>query len=154
MKTSVNHLPLLKQQQLADVVATLRDVAPVEMVILFGSHARGDWVDDPVGGYHSDLDVLAVVKNRKIVEQHNLWSTIEDRLRNRLGHTELSLIVHDIKDVNQQLERGFYFFRDVKSEGIVLYDSGRFVLAQEKDLSVGAHLKPRNSGQPDRLVSL
>jgi hypothetical protein len=45
------------------------------------------------------------------------------RLRNRLGDTELSLIVHDIKDVNQQLEKGFYFFRDVKSEGIALYDS-------------------------------
>jgi hypothetical protein len=24
-------------------------------VVLFGSYARGDWVDDPVGGYVSDF---------------------------------------------------------------------------------------------------
>jgi len=23
-------------------------------IILFGSHARGDWVSDPIGGYISD----------------------------------------------------------------------------------------------------
>ena len=102
------------------------------MVILFGSHARGDWVDDPVGGYHSDFDVLAIVKSRKTAENHNLWNTIEERLRKRLGNTELSLIVHDIKDVTHQLEKGFYFFSDVKKEGIILYDSQRFTLAQEK----------------------
>ena len=135
VKTSLSHLPARKQQQLADVVATLCEIAPVEMVILFGSHARGDWVDDPVGGYHSDFDVLVVVKSRKTAENHNIWNTIEERLRKRLGNTELSLIVHDIKDVTNQLEKGFYFFSDVKNEGIVLYDSQRFALAKEKGRS-------------------
>ena len=147
MKTSLEHLPHRKQKQLADVTATLCAMAPVEMVILFGSHARGDWVDDPVGthtgetweddpsgGYFSDFDILAVVKTRKLAESHDIWSRIEDQLRNRLGKTELSLIVHDIKDVNRQLEKGQYFFGDVKKEGIVLYDSKRFVLADERDL--------------------
>jgi predicted nucleotidyltransferase len=135
VKTSLSQLPAHKQQQLADVVATLCELAPIEIVILFGSHARGDWVDDPVGGYHSDFDVLVVVKSRKTAENHNLWNTIEERLRPRLGSTELSLIVHDIKDVTHQLEKGFYFFSEVKKEGIVLYDSQRFALAQEKERS-------------------
>ena len=133
MKTSLAHLPQRKQRQLADVTAAVCAAAPVEMVILFGSHARGDWVDDPVGGYHSDFDILVVVKNRKLAENHTVWDPIWDRVRPRLGETVLSLIVHDIKDVNQQLEKGFYFFTDVKKEGVVLYDSKRFVLAQEKD---------------------
>ena len=37
--------------------------------------------------------------------------------------------------MNHQLEKGLYFFGDVKKEGIVLYDSKRFVLADERDLS-------------------
>jgi len=30
-------------------------------IILFGSYARGDWVDDSVGRYLSDYDLLVVV---------------------------------------------------------------------------------------------
>ena len=36
MKISLDHLPPRKQRQLADVTATLCEMAPVEMVILFG----------------------------------------------------------------------------------------------------------------------
>ena len=54
MKISLEHLPHRKQVQLADVTATICAMAPVEMVILFGSHARGDWVDDPVGIHTGD----------------------------------------------------------------------------------------------------
>jgi uncharacterized protein len=135
VKTSLDHLPPRKQRQLADVTAAVCAAAPVEMVILFGSHARGDWVDDPVGGYFSDFDILVIVKNRKLAEKHTIWNPIWDRMRPRLGETILSLIVLDIKDVNQQLEKGFYFFTDVKREGVILYDSKRFALAQEKDRS-------------------
>ncbi len=34
-------------------------------VILFGSYARGDWVDDPIGGYVSDYDLLVVLNDDK-----------------------------------------------------------------------------------------
>jgi predicted nucleotidyltransferase/HEPN domain-containing protein len=141
VKTSLDHLPHRKQKQLADVTAAVCKAAPVEMVILFGSHARGDWVDDPVGGYFSDFDILIVVKNRSLAEKHAIWDSVYDRMRPRLGETELSLIVHDIRDVNHQLERGLYFFGDVKKEGIVLYDSQRFVLAKERDLTPEERLR-------------
>ncbi len=133
MKTSLDHLSPTKQAQLADVVAMLREHVPAEMIILFGSHARGDAVDDFQTGYRSDFDVLVVVKNRAALERHAAWQRVEHLARERLGHTVLSLITHDIKDVNKQLEKGSYFFADIKKEGIVLYDSQRFVLASEKE---------------------
>ena len=60
MKTSFDHLPEPKQAQLRDIVAIFREGAPIEMLILFGSHARGDWVEDPETKYSSDYDVRSV----------------------------------------------------------------------------------------------
>ena len=135
MRTSLDALPPKKQQQLATLVELIRSEVDVEMIILFGSHARGDWVQDPVGGYFSDFDVLVVTEKSAAVERHKLWSKIEDRAERFLQPATLSLIVHDIEDVNQQLEKGFYFFSDVKQEGIMLYDSQRFTLTDAKQLS-------------------
>ena len=41
MKTSLDHLPPRKQRQLAALVDEIRGAVDVEMVIVFGSHARG-----------------------------------------------------------------------------------------------------------------
>jgi len=133
VKTSLDHLPQRKQRQLAAVVEEIRGAMDVEMVILFGSHARGDWVEDPVGGYFSDYDVLVIVKSPKAVERHDLWSAVEQRAERHTGKTVLSLIVHDVEDVNRQLELGQYFFGDIEKEGIVLYDAGRITLAEAKE---------------------
>lgn len=133
MKQSLEHLPEKKQAQVRGLAELIQTEAKVEMIILFGSYARGDWVEDPIGDYFSDLDVLVVVKNRNLVDKFQLWSKIEDRARRITKPTSLSLIVHDIKDVNQQLERGFYFFSDIEKEGIMIYDSGQFHLAAAKE---------------------
>lgn len=60
MKTSLEHLPEHKRDQLAAITALLQAEAQAEMVILFGSHARGDWVEDAETGYQSDYDVRSV----------------------------------------------------------------------------------------------
>ena len=44
-------------------------------------------------------------------------------------------MVEPIKYLNQQLEKSQYFFSDIKKEGILLYDSGEFTLAEPKDLN-------------------
>ena len=68
MKTSIDHLPESKQQELQIIITLLRDgfddyVAhksrisqdnQIVKIILFGSHAKGNWVDDPENGYLSD----------------------------------------------------------------------------------------------------
>lgn len=133
MKTSLESLPEKKQHQLRALVGLIRAEVEVEMVILFGSFARGDAVEDPVGGYFSDFDVLVIVKSPAMVDKFNVWSTIENRARAITKPTSLSLLVHDIQDVNEQLEKGFYFFSDIKKEGIMIYDSGRFHLAEAKE---------------------
>jgi predicted nucleotidyltransferase/HEPN domain-containing protein len=133
MKASIGFLSAKKKRQIEEVADLIRKEAEVEMVILFGSHARGDYVEDPVGNYFSDFDVLVLVKSPRLVEKHTLWSRIEQLAQRITAPTELSLLVHDIKDVNEQLEKGFYFFSDIKKEGVLLYESGRFHLADAKE---------------------
>lgn len=60
MKISLDHLPVHKREQIAAIAAVVQESAPVEMIILFGSYARGDWVEDLPKGYFSDFDVRSV----------------------------------------------------------------------------------------------
>jgi HEPN domain-containing protein/predicted nucleotidyltransferase len=126
MKTSLAHLPETKRDQLAAIVALLRQLAPAEMIILFGSHARGTQVDDVATGYHSDFDILVVVAKPEIAEKGELWADIEGRAEQLPDMNPVNLIAHDFKFVNNALERGQYFFSDIASEGVVLYDAGAF----------------------------
>ncbi len=48
-------------------------------LVLYGSHTRGDWVHDPVGGFHSDYDILVVVNDEHLTD-FELRSAAEDRL--------------------------------------------------------------------------
>src|SRR5262249_32566357 len=91
-KTSLAHLPQHKQDVLRAVAEVVRAGAPLEMLILFGSHARGDWVEDPEGGYFSDYDLLAVVESRKVADDAALWSRIETEARALSGDAIVSLI--------------------------------------------------------------
>jgi predicted nucleotidyltransferase/HEPN domain-containing protein len=133
MKTSLDHLPESTQRKLTALADLIRAEAEVEMIILFGSYARGVAEEDPVGGYFSDLDVLVIVKTPGMVNKLDVWSTIEGRAHPITEPASLSLLVHDIKDVNEQLQKGFYFFSDIKKEGISIHDSGQFHLAEAND---------------------
>ena len=79
MKTSLDHLPARQRNQLAAVVHEIRSAAEVEMVVLFGSRARGDWVEDTKGGYVSDFDILVIVERASMVDEHDLWSAVGQR---------------------------------------------------------------------------
>jgi predicted nucleotidyltransferase/HEPN domain-containing protein len=105
-------------------------------LVLYGSHARGDWVDDPVGGYHSDYDILVVVNDEHLTD-FELWSAAEDRLMrdvtiNQALAAPVSFIVHSLDDVNAQLERGRPFFIDIIEQGIALYEAEGFPFAQPR----------------------
>lgn len=132
VKTELTHLPQRHQGRLARVVNAITRTAEVEMVILFGSFARGDFVEDPVGGYFSDYDILVVVKSTNRVDKPDTWSAAEQRAQKEAEPTEVNLIVHSIGDVNEQIEKERYFFTDIRKEGIMLHDSGQFQLAEPK----------------------
>lgn len=132
MKTSLDHLPPRKQAELRAVTDVLREGAPLGMLVLFGSHARGDWVEDPEGGYFSDYDLLAIVEGRKLAEDAALWAGLEAKVRGLTGESAVSLLVHDIRFVNTEIRAGSYFFCDILKEGIALFDANRFTLATPK----------------------
>jgi predicted nucleotidyltransferase/HEPN domain-containing protein len=132
MKDSLEHLPVRKQRHLALIVKMIRTAVDAEMIILYGSHARGDWVEDVRGHKFSDYDILVIVDSEAKVEDVDLWWRLRERLDRAIRPNEVQLIVHDIADVNQQLENGWYFFVDVEKEGIMLHDSGRHVLAEPR----------------------
>ena len=71
MKRSLKHLPLEKQNELSEIVSYVIETRSVEMIILFGSHARGDWIEDKyvengiTYEYKSDYDLLFVVDSEE-----------------------------------------------------------------------------------------
>lgn len=46
----------------------------------------------------------------------------------------MSIILESIEEINRQLEKGRYFYTDLKKEEILLYDSGEYILSEAKDL--------------------
>lgn len=153
MRTSLDHLPQSKQRELADLVRILFEEfetahargnadwnrkGRIFKIVLYGSYARGDWVDDPVGGYTSDYDILIVVNYERLTEFEH-WSAAEDRLMrevtiNQTLTAPVSFIVHSLKDVNAQLELGRPFFIDIVEQGIALYEAEGYEFAQPRNL--------------------
>jgi len=155
MKTSLEHLPEGKRRELAFVVEAIRSgfafaIARRTMpalrggkllkIILFGSYARGDWIEDPVGRYFSDYDLLVVVDREELTDVAEFWAKTEERLLEELAsggslRTPVSLIYHTLDDVNEKLRLGRYFFMDIVREGILLFEEPGLPFAEPQPLS-------------------
>jgi predicted nucleotidyltransferase len=145
MKTSINHLPEYKREELENIVGIIRASAKVEMIILFSSYARGDFVErdfrydaeeQHFTSYESDFDIMVIVKEEEIADDYKIWNKVENQIRRKIP-TPVNLIREDIVHVNEQLSVGRYFYADLKKEGILLYDSKRFQLARARKLTPG-----------------
>lgn len=138
MQTSIEHLPASTQQELQLITDIVRESVGAEMIILFGSYARGNWVAEkaPDGVYYqyqSDLDVLVVTETESEAARVETNNQLENLLSQRIK-TPVSLIAHDINFLNRRLRKGQYFFSDIRREGIVLFDSQKFILEQPRQL--------------------
>lgn len=142
MKKYLSHLPQSKQEELNLLNEILSAFKEVEMVILFGSYARGNWTEDQyieksiTYEYRSDYDILVVLTHEDLKQKFR----IEDKVKAELVSTgkvktPVSLIFHGIKHLNSALTIGNYFFKDIKEEGKVLYDSEKFKLVDPKKLT-------------------
>lgn len=108
----------------------------LEKIILFGSYARGKWVEDRaikngqvVSEYKSDFDIL-VVTQKGISESNWLDLCIDDEIDNHTEiRTEVNIIHHNIHFLNERIKESYYFFTDIAKEGVLLYDSERYELA-------------------------
>jgi uncharacterized protein len=135
MKTSLDHLPDDKRAKLDAIAALFRERVPLGLLVLFGSHARGDWVVDEDTGYQSDFDLLAVTHDPALAEDLLFWRSLEARFREIATPTPVTLIVHDVRFVNREIRIGQYFFADVVNEGVALYDARHVSLARPKALN-------------------
>ncbi|MCA0210932.1 MAG: HEPN domain-containing protein [Proteobacteria bacterium] len=151
MKTEIDHLPAKQQGELERIKAVLmeefarsieRATQPgkrngkILKIILFGSYARDDWVDEPENGYQSDFDLLIIVSHEDLTDISDHWYIAEDKILRdpEVGRT-LNIIVHTLADVNRALSRGEYFWVDIIRDGILLYDLPNHPLATPKPLT-------------------
>ena len=116
MKISLNHLPQRKKGELARIVSIIRESArQAEMIILFGSYARGDAVEDVTTEgnttyeYSSDFDILVIVESKALADNTDLWHSIEDEAGKLPVQTPIKIIAHEIEFVNNKLSKGQYF---------------------------------------------
>lgn len=137
MKKSLSHLPEYKAKELATITEIiLKELDDIQMVVLFGSYARGNWVEDVctekdcIYEYKSDFDILVVTKYAETANNTDLQHKVESKI-NR-AETTVNLVFHDIQYVNSQLNDGQYFFSDIREQGIMLYDSGRFRFVKKR----------------------
>jgi predicted nucleotidyltransferase/HEPN domain-containing protein len=155
MKSTLDHLPERQQQELARVRTTLLDEfeaaigkgaggtsdwrkgGQVLKIILFGSYARNDWVDEPDNGYLSDFDLLVIVSHPKLTDIADYWWVAEDKILRdpQVGRT-VNLIVHDLAEVNQALSRGEYFWTDIARDGVMLYELPGHPLATPRPMTL------------------
>ncbi|MBN8817434.1 MAG: HEPN domain-containing protein [Sphingomonas sp.] len=143
MRTALDHLPAAKQRELERIVQIVfeefgetlalakhqwKKRGRIEKIILYGSYARGGWVDEPhtAKGYKSDYDLLIIVNDKRLTDRVDYWLKLEDRLNREYAitqtlHTPVNFIVHTLQEVNDGLAHGRYFFMDVRQDGIALY---------------------------------
>jgi HEPN domain-containing protein/predicted nucleotidyltransferase len=141
MKTSLEHLPERKQAELSRITEIISSSFPeeLEMLILFGSHARGDWQEElyPDGvtyQYQSDYDIYAITRH-KPERAANKWHGVEKAVC-RAVKTPVTLLRDSMGFFNDRLSHGYFFYVDVVKEGVLLYDSGRESLAAPRKLTV------------------
>ncbi len=143
-KEKLNKLTPDKIAELELITDKIIETGLAEIIILYGSHARGDFKDGKIieiEGTHvqrgSDYDILVVIdqadEKREIEKFYRGFArpkTIGSAsiiIRRKLRGLNLSvqIIVEQIGEINRRLKDKQYFYSDIKREGIVLYDTGK-----------------------------
>jgi len=154
MRTDLDHLPAAKQRDLERVVQIIfeefedalslatqgwKKRGRIEKIILYGSYARGNWVDEPhtAKGYRSDFDLLIIVNDKRLTDRAAYWSKLDERLIRELTitktiHAPVNFILHTLQEVNDGLAHGRYFFMDIKRDGIAVYQADDTELHEPK----------------------
>ncbi|MBT1704447.1 HEPN domain-containing protein [Chryseosolibacter indicus] len=139
MKTSLSHLPENKQHEFQRITDIIKEVVNPEKIILFGSYAKGTWVEDRYTDKHgtryeyiSDYDFLVVTRQNP----EKTYSQ-ESKIMDRVDRYEppVNLEIHGLDYINKGLEEAEYFFVDIIREGILLYDKNYLQFASPKDLT-------------------
>jgi len=144
MKKSISYLPKRKQKELNFFVEEIRKRLPeTEMIVLYGSYARNEYVDWDERDEHgiptikiSDYDIMVLTSGISDKKAGTILDNIEDLYFKDIDkQTPVQFINDNIKNFNKSIEEGRYFYTEIKKDGVVLYDSGRFKLARIRKLN-------------------
>lgn len=144
MKTSVSRLPEYARKDLQQIVSLVLENLPrCEMIILYGSYARGTYVEyderDEFGiltSFMSDYDLLVVTSETDVKEAGRILDAVDMKYYKRPDQqVPIQFINDDIKKLNSDLSEGRYFYTGVKKEGIMLYNSGSYNLERARKLN-------------------
>ena len=147
MKDSIAYLPKDKQDDLVFLVKEIQKRLPqTEYIILYGSYARGNYVRRSVriedGGIPtvkiSDYDIYVVTSGFNSKKAETVLDNVEDIFfsgKDFDRDTPVQFITDDIKALNKYLEEGRYFYTQIKQEGVVLYNSGKYKLSRRRKLN-------------------
>ena len=145
IKADISHLPGRQEEELRRIVKMIHEISKTEFIILFGSYARGDFVERDVTyaeglGYpeefKSDFDILIILFSRRNVKRdytklQKLQSGLDRMLARQEIQTPVSLLFYGLDEINDLLEKEANpFFKDVTEQGIMLYDSKRHQLSR------------------------
>ncbi len=133
MDRTLEHLPQEKLAELEIIKEVILGAVPdVRIIVLFGSYARGDWVEDiheTEGATHvylSDFDILVGTKSGKVAEDITLLKQVEDRIdADGRVKTPRGIIYHSFGYVKEMLMEGHYFFTDIQKEGVYLFRTNK-----------------------------
>ncbi len=147
MKDSIAYLPKDKQEDLNFLVKEiLKRLPQTEFIILYGSYARGNYVRRSLriedGGIPtvkiSDYDIYVITSGINSKKVETVLDNVEDIFfagKDFDRDTPVEFINDDIKMLNKYLEEGRYFYTQIKQEGVVLYNSGKYKLARRRKLN-------------------
>lgn len=138
MNTQLPKLPKDKLQEIEAIKQVITDFVDPDMIILYGSYARGEYKDqvyikDGIRYFYiSDYDII-VVTNKTNIKEYELAEELEKRIKAR---PDINFFMMDIDYVNRELATGNFFFVPMYHEGVLLYDNGQSILTEPKPLSI------------------
>lgn len=147
MKKSIAYLPPNNQKDLNFIVqSVLQRVKETQMIILYGSYARNDYVAydqkfefGKLQFYVSDYDLLVVTSGLSdgvaIKALNNIEDIYYDRAKDPDRQPPLQFISEDMTKLNRYLKEGRYFYTQIKQEGVLLYDNRKHKLARRRKLN-------------------
>ena len=148
MKKSIAFLPKKNREDLKYLVELILDKIPVcEIIILYGSYARGTYVSyderEEFGiptSFKSDYDILVINSAWSYDKIENKLASVRNIYDKRGDHryrVPVQFIHDSIKKVNEDLKYSRYFYTELKRDGIMLYNRGKNKLARRKPLKFG-----------------
>jgi hypothetical protein len=126
-------------------------------LILFGTHAQGDELDERESGYCAAYELLIVVNKRIFAGRDEYWDGATERLERewmltgRLS-TPVRLMVLSIMELNDELAHGRSFFVDIVRQGLTLYELPGYPLASPQMIAADNLLEEGRQSFDDRFL--